>query len=219
MNYQAKFEAFDRDQKIRFLFNCIQENEKFLSTWSANNSSLLIIEKPKNLGIFSIFKNLFSKPSPQNEDFISVSTSKDVEAFNTIRKLIYPKINEEEIIKNENNLEKIANEVDLIANNLADADLANSTRALACYIALECFLTLLVDFKSITTDESYDMDDIGFQIILLSALGNTLNKKFDELVPEIAYTYKWADINTLFKENPNLDKIFEGFICSMFEKA
>lgn len=192
MEHQKTFLALNREDKFRFLYLSVKENEHFILTWIEENYS----------GDLNIKEE--SDESVRN-------------AFDFLEKLIRPGIRTELILDKELMLNGMAD--DLLVFTLEVREMTQSKgykRASMALAAIEALYTCIID--CFFSPVEYDEDACSFYVILMSALGNYLHADFKEINPEAIYKMSWADLDRPDKEYQSLKTVVTEFMDSLFRR-
>lgn len=192
MEHQKTFLALNREDKFRFLYLSVKENEHFILTWIEENYS----------GDLNI----------KEESDESVRNS-----FDFLEKLIRPGIRTELILDKELMLNGMAD--DLLVFTLEVREMTRSKgykRASMALAAIEALYTCIID--CFFSPVEYDEDACSFYVILMSALGNYLHADFKEINPEAIYRMSWADLDSPDKEYQSLKTVVTEFMDSLFRR-
>ncbi|ATP57465.1 hypothetical protein CPT03_13775 [Pedobacter ginsengisoli] len=192
MEHQKTFLALNREDKFRFLYLSVKENEHFILTWIEENYS----------GDLNIKEE--SDESVRN-------------AFDFLEKLIRPGIRTELILDKELMLNGMAD--DLLVFTLEVREMTQSKgykRASMALTAIEALYTCIID--CFFSPVEYDEDACSFHVILMSALGNYLHADFKEINPEAIYKMSWADLDRPDKEYQSLKTVVTEFMDSLFRR-
>ena len=192
MEHQKTFLALNREDKFRFLYLSVKENEHFILTWIEENYS----------GDLNIKEE--SDESVRN-------------AFDFLEKLIRPGIRTELILDKELMLNGMAD--DLLVFTLEVREMTQSKgykRASMALAAIEALYTCIID--CFFSPVEYDEDACSFHVILMGALGNYLHADFKEINPEAIYKMSWADLDRPDKEYQSLKTVVTEFMDSLFRR-
>jgi len=192
MEHQKTFLALNREDKFRFLYLSVKENEHFILTWIEENYG----------GDLNI----------KEESDESVRNS-----FDFLEKLIRPGIRTELILDKELMLNGMAD--DLLVFTLEVREMTQSKgykRASMALAAIEALYTCIID--CFFSPVEYDEDACSFHVILMGALGNYLHADFKEINPEAIYKMSWADLDRPDKEYQSLKTVVTEFMDSLFRR-
>lgn len=182
--------ALNREDRFRFLYLAVKQNEHFILAW--------------------IKENYIGDLDTREESEESVRN-----AFDYLGKLIRPGIRKELVLDKELMLDGMAEDLLWLSQEVCEMwPLKKTLRAGMVLAAIEALYTCIIDcfFSPLEFDE----DASSFHVILLSALGNDLHGGFMDISPEAVYEMSWNDLEKPDKKYLRIKVVIVEFMGAIF---
>ncbi|MNK02912.1 hypothetical protein D3C87_207420 [compost metagenome] len=193
MGHQRKFLALGYEQRFRFLYLVVRENEKLILKWLDDSF-------PGNVG-----DRNGAKECIQN-------------AFDFLGKLILPGIQVDRVENKELMLNGMADEVLSLSEEVSEMRGVKDFYRVTCALtSLEVLFTCVIDF--FFSSEDYNHTSGSFHVILLSSLADYSNIDFNHIFPEDVYKLDWQNFDVFCKDYPLLKRLMSNYIDRIFSSG